>query len=85
VELRQNLHSVILWEKQNLWSKSEAILTALRRIQYAPDLVFMAGLAPRGLLNFIYDWIARNRRRWFGTASDICPLLPVEQQRQILN
>jgi len=39
---------------------------------------------PIAALNAVYRFIARNRYRWFGRRTDLCPILPEDQQALFL-
>jgi len=57
--------------------RSAAVLHVLRRLG-GPwrALGTVAGLLPRRLLDWKYDWVARLRRRLFAPPPDTCPLVP---------
>jgi predicted DCC family thiol-disulfide oxidoreductase YuxK len=62
----ENYESVILVSKGNLFIKSDAALniaTGLGGIYKLASLLF---IFPKGLRNFVYDFIARKRYSWFG-------------------
>jgi len=41
-------------------------------------LATVLSLVPRGLLDVVYDFIARIRYRVFGRRDDLCPIVPAE-------
>jgi predicted DCC family thiol-disulfide oxidoreductase YuxK len=41
-------------------------------------LASVLGVLPRGLRDFVYDFIARIRYRVFGRRDDLCPIVPAE-------
>jgi predicted DCC family thiol-disulfide oxidoreductase YuxK len=47
-------------------------------------LSLLFSLVPRFLRNWLYDFVAKRRYRWFGTTSASCPLLPPEQRKFFL-
>ena len=59
--------------------KGRAGLFVLRRLGGLWPLTAVLGLLPTALLDVVYDWIARNRIRWFG-ATDAC-LVPAPRDR----
>ncbi len=83
-ELRQSIHTVVLWHEQKTLIKSTAIITALRKIDYSPDLLLFARLIPSTLRDGVYDFVARHRYRWFGK-QETCPIPPEEYRSQLLN
>lgn len=56
--------SVFLIYKGKLYSRSDAVLETLRLLGWGWTAV--ARIIPKGFRDSIYDWIARNRYRWFG-------------------
>ena len=58
--------SVILIEDGNVYAKSDAALRIARHLKFPYPLLALFSLIPRALRDAIYDWIARNRYRWFG-------------------
>ena len=60
-----------------LLARSEAVLFLMGRMSRPWRLA--AGLVravPRVVRDVAYDFIARRRRRWFGRAEEVCPVLP---------
>jgi predicted DCC family thiol-disulfide oxidoreductase YuxK len=49
--------------------KSQAVITILGQLGGAWRLAVILRLIPRSLRDWCYDWIARNRKSWFGTSS----------------
>jgi predicted DCC family thiol-disulfide oxidoreductase YuxK len=41
-------------------------------------LAALLSVVPRGLRDFVYDFIARIRYRVFGKREDLCPIVPAE-------
>ncbi len=67
------LGSMFLLEDEVLYAKSDAALRIARRLGGAWRVVALLGAVPRPLRDAIYDWVARNRYRWFGK-SEACML-----------
>ncbi len=66
VPISGNFNSIILVEKGHLYLKSTA---ALKIIQCLGGVYSWAGIflfIPQFIRDFIYDFIAKNRYRWFG-------------------
>lgn len=82
-EIRANLESVVLWQEEKVYIKSKAIITALRKIGYAPDLLLFARMIPATSLDRLYDYVAKNRYEWFGK-NEVCPMPTEQQRRQLL-
>ncbi|MED3498253.1 thiol-disulfide oxidoreductase DCC family protein [Brevibacillus agri] len=61
------LSSVVLIAHGRLYTKSDAILRVARKLSGAWPLCYYLGrLFPRLVRDFTYDWVAKNRYRWFG-------------------
>jgi len=59
--------------------RSEAFLHILRRLGGGwRVLAALLGMIPRGLRDFVYDFVARVRYRVFGRRDDLCPIVPAE-------
>jgi len=60
-----------------VWIRSEAVLGALDRLGGFWRAVGILGrIAPRGVRDAVYAWVARMRRRLFGGTPYKCPLVP---------
>ena len=70
---------VVLTRDGELLLRSAAFLHILRRLGGEWGvLAAVLSLVPRGLLNMVYDFIARIRYRVFGRRDDLCPIVPAE-------
>lgn len=58
--------SVILLAEGKVYTRSAASLRIAGRLRFPVNLAVVGLIVPRFLRNWIYDWIARNRYRWFG-------------------
>jgi predicted DCC family thiol-disulfide oxidoreductase YuxK len=56
----------ILIENGRAWFKSEGSIRIFERLGWPWSLVSVARVFPRGLRDWLYDIVARNRLRWFG-------------------
>jgi predicted DCC family thiol-disulfide oxidoreductase YuxK len=72
-EAPAGINTVVLIENGQLYTKSDAALRAAKRLPGPWPLLYGFILLPRPLRNLVYDWIARNRYRWFGK-EDQCML-----------
>lgn len=63
----------LLLEDGRLYDRSTAALRTLRRLGGLWHLVYPLILIPRPLRDAVYTFIARRRRRWFGSTNDRCP------------
>jgi predicted DCC family thiol-disulfide oxidoreductase YuxK len=70
---------VVRTEHGELLVRSDAVIYILRRLGGMWRMTAAAmSLAPRWLLNSIYDFIARTRYRVFARAKTLCPVLPAD-------
>jgi len=70
---------VVLTADGRLLVRSEAFLHILRRLGGAWKVVAVVlGVVPRGLRDFVYDFVARVRFHVFGRREDLCPVMPAE-------
>lgn len=60
------LNTVVFILGRQGFVKSKAILEILRHLGFPWRMLAIAGILPEKLLNFFYDFIARNRYSWFG-------------------
>ena len=80
------LESVVLFhpEEGNLYTHSTAALRIAEGLGGIYRLAGILRIFPRGLRNLVYNWIARNRYRWFGR-SESCWLPRPEWQDRFVN
>ena len=71
-------------ESPVLLTKSRAGLFALTTLGGAWRLAGVLRVVPTPMLNIVYDWIARNRYRFFGRY-DTCPLPAPEQRERFID
>lgn len=76
--VRESLDSVVLWREGVLFRRSSAVLRAVAVMGgfWLGANVFL--LVPPWIRNGIYDWLARNRIKWFGKR-DACRLPTPEE------
>jgi predicted DCC family thiol-disulfide oxidoreductase YuxK len=75
--------SMALIERGRVYLRSEAALRIARKLRFPWPTLYLLMLAPRAVRNAIYDWIARNRYRWFGRR-EVCMLPSPELRRRFL-
>lgn len=62
----QDYDSNILLENGLVRIKSDGSLRAMELLGFPWSLAFAARIAPRRLRDWLYDYVARNRLKWFG-------------------
>lgn len=77
--------SVMLLDGTKLYLRSEALTRVLQLLggPYAVPAM-MIRVFPASLADRLYDFVARNRTRWFGTY-DECPLPPAGMAHKFIN
>ena len=72
--------TIILIDAGKIYSKSTAALRIARGLRFPWPLLYGLVIVPRFLRDVVYDWVARNRYRWFGKR-DTC-MLPTPQMKE---
>ena len=78
------LDSIVLLEKDKIYRRSTAALRIAKRLKGVWPLLYLFIVVPPPLRNAVYDWIARNRYRWFGK-SETCRVPTPELQERFLS
>jgi predicted DCC family thiol-disulfide oxidoreductase YuxK len=73
--------SVMLVEDGVVHSRSDAALRVARRLRFPWPLLYALVILPRPLRDSLYDFIARNRYRWFGKRETCMTPTPDLQSR----
>ena len=64
------LHSIILVQGDKYLERSNAALEIARLLSGAWPICYAFKIVPRFLRDPVYNWIARNRYRWFGKKNE---------------
>lgn len=78
-EAPRDISTIVLIEKGKMYTRSDAALRAARHLPGLWPALYALIIIPRPVRNAVYDWIARNRYRWFGK-KDRC-MLPTPDLR----
>ena len=62
----QNFDTVVMVNHDKVYLRSDVPLEIARRLGGFWQLLYAFKIIPRPIRDFIYNWIARNRYRWFG-------------------
>ncbi len=65
--------SIILLDHNKLFTHSDAVLLALKKLNSPVRWLYIFIIVPRFIRNAVYRLIAKNRYRWFGRF-DSCPI-----------
>jgi len=80
----QDVDSVILIADGRAYTKSDAGLRIAARLSGLWPVLKVFLLVPRPIRNWVYDYVARNRYRWFGKAPE-CLAPTAELRRRFLS
>lgn len=73
--IQPTFDSIILYEPGiAYYIKSEAIFTILKNLKSSYKWILIFNLMPYSIINLVYDYIAKNRYKWYGK-KDTC-LIP---------
>ena len=61
-----DLDSVVLYQNGQILEKSDAALAIARELSGFWPMLGVFRIIPRPLRDVVYDWIAKNRYKWFG-------------------
>lgn len=79
-----SLDSVVLWRNNQIWIKSGAALKIASGLGGGYRLAEVFMIIPPFVRNAVYDWVARNRYRWFGRSEE-CPMPKPEWRDRFLD
>ena len=65
---------VVRSQDEMIYTKSKAILFIIRQLPYVRWIGILLKIIPVFALDYVYDWVAKNRYQWFGKHNS-CPLL----------
>jgi predicted DCC family thiol-disulfide oxidoreductase YuxK len=74
-------NSFILVEGDHIYNRSTAVLRMLRKLGSAWQLFYGFIIVPKFIRNAIYNWIARNRYKWFGKKNECMIPTPELKER----
>lgn len=78
------LDSIILIRGDKVYYKSRAALETARKLKGFWPLLYAFVVVPAFIRDPVYDWIARNRYRWFGK-KETCRLPTADERARFLN
>lgn len=77
------LSTVVLIEEEKCYIKSAAVLRSLNYLDGAWKFFTILRIIPAPISDFVYDFVARNRYRWFGKF-DACVIPSAEIRNRFL-
>jgi predicted DCC family thiol-disulfide oxidoreductase YuxK len=77
-QLTQNeINSFLLIEGQKIYTRSTAALRVFRQLGGLWSLLYVFIIVPPFIRDVIYNWVARNRYKWYGKR-DAC-MIPLDE------
>lgn len=70
IDTEKLLSVVLVIGNRQVYDRSRAALEIARRLNGLWPLFYVFVIVPPFIRNFVYDWIARNRYRWFGRTDE---------------
>ncbi|HVU58066.1 MAG TPA: thiol-disulfide oxidoreductase DCC family protein [Puia sp.] len=61
-----SMDSFVLLDNDKPYTRSSGALRVMKRLGFPWSLLYVVWIIPRPVRDRIYDWVARNRYRWFG-------------------
>jgi len=83
-KFQQTLSTIILIEGEQALQKSDAILGIVKHLPGAWPLLSACKVLPRFIRDAAYDWVARNRYRFFGK-KDACMIPTPELKARFID
>lgn len=80
-ECIDGLRSIVLLDESGCYQRSDAVLRILLVLGGVYRLLWLCKLIPRPLRDFVYDFVAKHRYRWFGKRAACRVPLPEEKGR----
>ncbi len=80
----EDVQTVYLLQDGKLYTKSTAALRIARMLGFPWSLFYALIIIPAPLRDLIYNWVARNRYRWFGK-KESCRLPSPEERALFLD
>ncbi|PKR83404.1 thiol-disulfide oxidoreductase DCC family protein [Heyndrickxia camelliae] len=81
--INENVNSVVYITNGKAYVKSDAGLQIARRLNGFWKLLYIFYLVPTPIRDLVYDYIAKNRYKWFGK-SDSCMIPSPEIKKRFL-
>ncbi|WP_342507210.1 DCC1-like thiol-disulfide oxidoreductase family protein [Sporosarcina sp. FSL K6-2383] len=79
-----DVDSLVLIAKGRAYTKSSAALHIAKKLDGLWHLSFLFILVPRKIRDGVYDYVAKNRYKWFGKKEDACMLPPPEMRKRFI-
>ena len=78
------LDSVVVIVNGRVFQKSKAVIQIFRRLSFPWNILAVGELLPKAFTDWIYDFVGKNRYKWFGK-KDRCMMPSPELMSRFLN
>lgn len=79
-----DMSSFVLIEKGKIYTRSTAALRVCRYMNNGWPLMYGFMIIPRFIRDIVYNWIAKNRYKWFGK-KEVCMIPTPDLKERFLN
>lgn len=79
-----SLNSVLLVKEGRLFQKSNAALEIVSMLDGMWPALYVFIIVPKVIRDFVYNWVANNRYRWFGK-KEVCMIPTPEMKARFVN
>ena len=80
-KIDKELDSIIFISEGKLFFKSQAIIEMARFLKFPYNLIKIGCLIPRPIRDKMYDYIAKNRKKFFNSNDNNCQFSPKDKNR----
>jgi predicted DCC family thiol-disulfide oxidoreductase YuxK len=81
---QENFHTFVLIEGDRVYTKSTAALRIAKHLRRGWNLLYGLIIIPKFLRDAVYNWVSKNRYKWFGKR-DSCRLPSPEEKALFLD
>lgn len=76
--------SIVVINNENAFTKSNAAIEIAKYFKGLWKILVVVKVVPKPFRDMVYDWIARNRYKWFGQ-KDACRIPTPEERKRFLS
>lgn len=82
-DVDRKIDSIVVIADKRVYIKSAAALRIGKDLDGAWKALSILNIVPKFLRNLAYDWVAKNRYRWFGK-QEVCKIPSEEERKRFL-
>ena len=80
-EINDQVDSVFLIKQNRLYQKSDAAFEIIKEFNFFWKLLLVFKIVPKFIRDSVYDYIAKNRYKWFGK-KEVC-MIPTKELKSL--